>query len=518
MTPQEQSPPSRDPLVAQEQREAVAFLTALPSGDGTPVERIDTHISHVFLAGDRAYKLKRAVRTNFLDFSTLPLREQACRREVEVNAVVASALYLGVRPITRQAGGLAIGGDGPVVDWLVAMHRFKRHHQFNVLAETGALGLAEIEPLADIVAEMHAKAPQTPEYGGAARVLATIRQIAGGILEAQRGAELAGDVAAWRARAEAEHADRARQLDARRRHGFVRRCHGDLHLGNVCLFRGRPIPFDALEFNEEMASTDVFYDVAFTVMDLIERGLKPLANAFLNRYLGATRDYSGLALMPLFVSMRAAVRSLVAASVPVPDPRAPSARERLEFALESLSAPASPQLIAIGGLSGSGKSTIARRIAPEIGSGAGAIVLRSDVIRKRLFGTAPEDRLPEAAYRPEVSRRVYNQMARDARRALAAGATVILDATFLSTSERRHMDRSAELAGVGFVGIWLDCPAGELRLRISGRGRDASDADLAVLERQLTRDPGPGDWTTVPATGTPDEVAAALRAALSPAA
>ena len=305
-----------------------------------------------------------------------------------------------------------------------------------------------------------------------------------------------------------------RRLDARRRHGFVRRCHGDLHLGNICMFRGHPTPFDALEFNEEMASTDVLYDVAFTVMDLVERDLKALANAFLNRYLGATRDYSGLALLPLFVSMRAAVRSLVAAYRPVPDPSEPTASERLDFAIESLEDRPSPRLIAIGGLSGSGKSTISYQIAPKLTGGLGAILLRSDVTRKRLFGVAPETRLPPDAYRVEVSRRVYRRLLRAGGRALRAGVATIIDATFLSIDERKRIEELAEVSEVPFVGIWLECDADELRRRVSARGGDASDAGIAVLEAQLERDAGPGDWITVPSTQALPETAQAVLKAI----
>ncbi len=494
-----------DPPVAEEQLATVEFLGNPSSYGGLPVERIDTHISHIFLIGDHAYKLKRSLRTNFLDFTTISLREAACRREIEVNVVVASAIYRQVLPIVRQGCDLALGGEGEIVDWVVSMRRFDRTKEFDVLADTGRLNVELIEALADVVAEMHDKAARTPDFGGADRVLATIRQIADGIAESPKGDVLADPLAHWRTQAEAALASNARQFDARKRHGFVRRCHGDLHLGNICMLDGHPTPFDALEFNEEMASIDVLYDIAFTVMDLLERDLRSLSNAFLNRYLSATRDYSGLALLPLFISMRAAVRALVAACRPVLDPLEPSATERLSFANDSLSEAATPRLIAIGGLSGSGKSTIARQVAPQIGSGTGAVVLRSDVVRKRLFNIVPEERLPDGAYRKELSSRVYLQLARDTGHAVAAGSTAILDATFLSIDERSRVEEVAERAGVRFTGIWLDCDPEELRRRVSARGRDASDANLAVLNRQLERHPGAESWVFVFAGGSVGE-------------
>ena len=497
------------------QDEAIAFLSDPATHGGAPVERVDTHISHLFLAGDRVYKLKRSVRTNFLDFTTPDLREAACRREIDVNHDTSQQIYLGVLPIVRRDGGLALGGAGEPVDWVVEMRRFDRETELDRLAERGALTTDLAEALADAVAEMHCAAPRTPEFGGAERVGATIEQITAAIRDAPGKGPAPERLELWHQLARVRLRSVASQLDARQRHGRVRRCHGDLHLGNICLIDGRPTPFDALEFNEEMASTDVLYDIAFTVMDLSERGLPAQASAFLNRYLAATRDYSGASLLALFVSMRAAVRALVAASRKTPNPHEPSAAERLDFAIASLEAGPEPQLIAIGGLSGSGKSTIARRIAPEIGSGAGAIVIRSDVARKHVFGVAPEDRLPDSAYLPAVSARLYCQMLRDAGRALRGGASVVLDATYLAPNDRDRVAALARRLGLRFTGLWLDCTQEVLRARVTARHGDASDADLAVVNAQLDRDPGAGDWISVPADGEIETTARAARAALA---
>lgn len=354
-----------------------------------------------------------------------------------------------------------------------------------------------IEALADSVAQMHCRAACTPDFGGSERVAATIEQISDAIASALSTDDLSGLLEAWQGQAKAALSSNAGCIDARQRHGYVRRCHGDLHLGNICMFDGRPTPFDALEFNEEMASIDVLYDIAFVIMDMIESDLRPLANAFLNRYLGATRDYSGLVLLPLFISMRAAVRALVAASRPVVNPLEPTARERLVLAGGALRPAGVPKLVAIGGLSGSGKSTVARRIAPAMGGCVGAVVLRSDVARKRMIGVAPEHPLDDAGYQPEVTSRVYAQLHKDARRALAAGSSVILDATYVSLGDRAQAKLVARNAGVAFNGIWLTCGQAELRRRILERGADASDASPDVLSRQSDRDQGADDWTAV---------------------
>ncbi|KUJ86172.1 hypothetical protein AVO45_04220 [Ruegeria marisrubri] len=494
---------------------AIGFLSDPATHGGTPVERVDTHISHIFLTSKEAYKLKKPIKTNFLDFSTLEKREAACRRELEVNRAVAEEIYLDVVPITRRDGGLHLGGSGDIVDWVVRMRRFDRTKEFDRLAERGALDVPLAEALADVVARMHRDAPVTPEYGGAKRVAATIRQITEAISTSPAAARLKNDLDAWASEAMPTLSRRAPQLDSRRRHGYVRRCHGDLHLGNICLVKGRPTPFDAIEFNEEMASTDVIYDIAFVVMDMLERGLREQANAFLSRYLAATRDYSGLSLLPLFLSMRAAVRALVAASRDTPDSHEPDARERLAFALDCLRRRTTPRVIAMGGLSGSGKSTVARLVAPRIDTGLGAVVLRSDVARKHLFGVPPEQKLPDEAYRPETSARVYNRLLRDAGHTLRHGFPVLLDATFLSPEERKNVRLLAKRNCVPFSGIWLECDPDLLRTRVRNREGDVSDAGVRVLDKQLALHVSPDDWIHVSSEISPDETASRVLSALN---
>ncbi|TMV09023.1 hypothetical protein FGK63_07840 [Ruegeria sediminis] len=504
----------QNPENSPEHQAVIAFLADPATHDGQQVQRVDTHISHIFLTDTEAFKLKRPIRTNFLDFSTLNRREAACRREIEVNQTVAAQIYRDVLPIVRRERRLQLGGQGDPVDWVVRMRRFDRAGEFDRLAERGELGVQLAEALADTVAKMHLGAPVAPEFGGAARVKATIEQISEAIETSPAAADLKDPLTDWRSRAQSELDKRTAQLNARRRHGYVRRCHGDLHLGNICLIDGRPTPFDALEFNEEMASTDVIYDIAFIVMDMLERGLRDQANAFLCRYLSATRDYSGLGLLPLFISMRAAVRALVAASRKEPDPHEPGAGERLAFAIRALRDQAKPRLIAIGGLSGSGKSTIARRAAPQIGRGIGAVVLRSDVARKHMFGVSPEDRLPEDAYGPGTTELVYTRLLRDAGRVLRQGFPAVVDATFLSPFEREQVRLAARRAGVPFCPIWMDCGPKTLRARISARTGDASDADVGVLEKQLALRAEAGDWTRVPADGSVEDTAALALAAI----
>ncbi len=308
-------------------------------------------------------------------------------------------------------------------------------------------------------------------------------------------------------------------LDRRAADGKVRRCHGDLHLRNVYLDGDTPTPFDAIEFNADIGVIDTLYDYAFLVMDLVHRDMRAEANLALNRYLQRSGDYDGLAALALFVACRAAIRAHTTASAAerqASDAEAgrlnAEARGYLELGLRFLR-PSTPGLIALGGYSGSGKSTLARLLAPRLCGPAGAIAVSSDVVRKVTFGIAPEEKLPAEAYAEDVSRQVYDRMRAEAAQALHAGLPVTVDATFMDPIERRRIAGLAAELDTPFAGLWLEVPAAVMAHRVDSRGADASDADRAVLESQLTADIGPLDWTRIAAGGgTRDTLAQALAA------
>jgi aminoglycoside phosphotransferase family enzyme/predicted kinase len=504
--------PERE-MITEDQSSVVTFLSSPLAHAGAAVERIDTHASILFLAGERAWKLKRAVRYDYLDYSTADRRRAMCEAEVRVNRRTAPRLYHGVTPITRQADGtLAIGGAGTPVDWLVEMSRFQQDSLFDRLAEAGKLSLSLMRRLAQTIARFHVLADDRPDQGGWDGMARIVRGNAAGFLA--DGAGILDPVKC------ASLTDRARFIldrcgplaDRRRDGGFVRHCHGDLHLRNIVLIDGHATLFDAIEFNDEIACIDVLYDLAFLLMDLWRRGLRQQANTLWNAYLAETADFDGFPLMPLFLSCRAAIvakTTATAANLEADGERRQrlQAHARTHLALATiLLAPPTPCLIAVGGASGSGKSTVAIDLAPSIGAAPGAVVIRSDEIRKKLCGVKPLERLGPEGYTAEVSQRVYRELAQQANAVLRGGCAAVVDAVFAEPGQREAVRHVAAAAGVPFIGLWLDAPESVLITRVQQRGPDVSDADSEVVRRQLAQGAEPSRWHRLDASGTPQQV------------
>ena len=502
--------------ITQDQGAAIEFLEHLAKSEGGPVERIDTHAAIVFLAHDTAWKLKRAIWFPFLDFSTLERRQAACEAEVRLNRRTAPDIYRGCKALTLEADGkLSLDGGGENVDWVVVMRRFDQDLLFDRMAERGALTSAHIVELADEIAAFHEAADKRPDRGGGAAIRWIVDD---NMAELAAMPKTFGETAVNALKHLSEEAlDRCvGLLDRRRQAGLVRHCHGDLHLRNIFLWRGRPTLFDCLEFDEKLACIDVLYDLAFLLMDLEHRGRRDFANLALNRYLQRTGDLGGLAALPLFLSCRAAIRAKVEASgiamqkeTEAANEMAGEARTYLSLATEFL-APPKPMLIGVGGESGSGKSTVAAAVAPELGGAPGALVLRSDVTRKRLFGCRMEDPLPQEAYSREATERTYGQLIEDAKPALAAGMTVIADAVYADPAERDDLEKAAQDAGIPFHGFWIDLPLEARIERVAGRAGDASDATVEFLRAHPTREQGPMLWRRIDGRGTVEEVAERL--------
>lgn len=513
-------PVSRHDGDTANQADVIAFLSSSSAyGSTARIQRIDTHSSVVFLVDERVFKLKRAVRYDYLDYSTVARRRECCLAEIRLNRRTAPSIYHRVRAVTcDEHGTLALDGDGAPVEWLVEMSRFDESAVLDDLAKRGALDLALMPELARAVARLHAVAEWRFDHGGRRGMAWVIDGNADGFHE--YGQEIL-DPAACRRLTTRSHETlefQADRLMERRAQGYVRRCHGDLHLRNVCLLNGQPTLFDCIEFSDQISCIDVLYDLAFLLMDLLHRGLPRHAHAVCNEYVVATGDLDGLALMPLFLSVRAAVRAKTCATAArlqvttaEEEREHQAARDYLDVALSALD-PAPARLIAIGGLSGAGKSVVAKELAPGIGAAPGAIVLRSDVVRKSLLGVGPATRLGSEGYAAGVTRRVYRELGSRAAAAVAAGHSVIVDAVFADPRDRAAIADVARDASVPFCGVWLDAPVETRAHRVGQRTADASDATPVVLREQLARGIGELDWPNVDAGG---ERAATARAVMT---
>jgi uncharacterized protein len=457
------------------------------------VERIDTHISTVLLAGDFAYKIKKPVDLGFLDFSSLEKRHHGCLEEARLNRRTAPGLYLGVVPIVATPAGPRIGSaGGSPVEFAVRMHRFDPGCTLDHVAARGQLTEGLIDRLAAVVARLHAEAAGAPPGFGTAE--AAHRLTDAGIASMRDQVQSASDrarldaLAAW---STAEWRARAAQMDARAAAGCVRECHGDLHLANIVLLDGAPVPFDSIEFSDQLRFVDVICDVAFTFMDLMDHGVPQLAWRFMGRYLEHTGDYDGLSVLRYYATYRALVRAEVAL-IRLRQPqvrRQVRLREHTSFEqylalAERLSRPGPRALVVMTGLSGSGKSTVALELAERLGG----VRIRSDVERKRLFGYAPQDRTARDVYTAEATARTYDRMAQVAHTTLAAGVPAVVDGAFLRRAERDRFRALARQLDARFTLVSCEAPADVLRARVAARlqaGGDASEADVDVLERQM---------------------------------
>ena len=491
---------ARPSFVVEDQSETIAFLGAALK----PERRIDTHGAVVFLCRERAYKLKRAVKFPYMDFSTEGRRAAMCAAEIDVNRRSAPEIYLGIAPVIRRNGKLTLGDVGETseyaVDWLVVMRRFDEEGLLDRMAARGALTPDLMTALGARVARFHdglaaiASGFCSPDdYRHS--VAADVRQMR------EAGDRLDPPTSEALAEAMPRSLEPFVDLVARRvAAGAIRRCHGDLHLRNIVTLNGQPVPFDAIEFSDKIANIDVLYDLAFALMDLARQGLGAMANRLLNEWLWRVGELEGasheeaLALLPMFLARRAAIRAYVDSAVTAVSGADNAPARAYQKAALAFLQPAPPRLVAIGGLSGSGKTTLALKMAPEIGRAPGAVVVRTDVERKRQAGVALEERMPAGSYSPEASARIYAASMARAERVLRAGQSVVLDAVFARPEERAAAEALARTVGVPFQGIWLDVPKDVAQQRVTDRKGDASDATAAVVERQFGYDLGHIDW------------------------
>ncbi|AZO41799.1 aminoglycoside phosphotransferase [Mesorhizobium sp. M7D.F.Ca.US.005.01.1.1] len=488
-------------MVVDDQQSVTAYLLDSASYGATgPVEAIDTHISRIFLTGERAYKMKRAVKLPYVDFSTPALRLAACEKEVELNSKTAPGLYLGVRCITREADGkLAFDGPGQLVDAAIEMVRFAQSKLLDRMATAGELTPVLMTTVARMIVGYHRAAPTVHNSSGSSNMAGVLDINEAGFATSHVFAK--AEVTSFAEAFRTTHARHAGVLDRREAAGKIRRCHGDLHLRNICLFDGEPRLFDCIEFNDQIASIDVLYDLAFLLMDLWHRGFPGLANLVMNRYLDEADDEDGFVLLPFFMAVRAAVRAHVTATQVEEgstdsDKLIAEARSYFELARTFLQQ-TPPRLVAIGGLSGSGKTTVAEALAAHVGAPPGARIVESDRIRKAMHGVPAETRLPDRAYRPEVSDRVYHEMAWRAGLILSEGGSVVADAVFDRPADRERIEKAARSRAIRFSGFWLEADPLVLWQRVSDRKGGPSDATIDILSRQLQRNATQSSWQKI---------------------
>jgi uncharacterized protein len=461
------------------------------------VELVETHASWILLAGEFAYKVKKAITLPFLDYGTLSRREAFCRAELVLNHRLAPDLYLDVVPIGGTAERPCLGAT-PAIEYAVRMRRFDESGRLDRVARRGELQPAHLAQLAATLSAFQgtaAVAASDTRFGAPQQVLAAarenfveLRQLLPQAMQAH-----VGHLAQW---TEEEFARRATAFAARKADGFIREGHGDLHLGNLVLIEGHVTPFDCIEFNEDFRWNDPISEIAFVWIDLLDHGQPGLAAWLLNAWLEAGGDFAAMAVLRFYAVYRAVVRAKIAA-LRARQEGAAQARSEIESAASYLqlarqiAVPPAPTFTITCGLSGSGKTTASSaRLLDPAGPGAGSVLrLRSDVERKRLFGLAPQDssgsRLDGGIYTAEATTRTYARLYALARELLVAGWPVIVDAAFLRREERASFRALAAELGVSFAILATEAPADELRRRLEARSGDASEATVAVLERQL---------------------------------
>ncbi len=465
---------------------------------GHPVERfevIETHISWVLLTGPYAYKIKKPVNLGFVDFSTLEKRHHDCVEELRLNRRLAPQLYLEVVAIAGSEDSPAIGGSGEPIEYAVKMVQFPQADQLDRVLERSELRREHLDEIARKIAAFHGRIDRASDASEFGSVEMTYQRVKDNFLQIRKAIEKPADLRRldhlerW---TEEAHDGLIEKLEARRRDGFVRECHGDMHLGNMALLRGEVVIFDCIEFNPHYRWNDVISEAAFLAMDLHARERPDLANRFLNSYLELTGDYAGLAMLRYYLVYRAMVRAKVACIRFGQGHLDEAEKHRLlkQYAkylhlAERFIEPARPELTITHGLSGSGKTTATQEILER----GGAIRVRSDVERKRLFGLQPLERsgsaLDAGLYSPEAFEKTYNRLAELSELILKAGYPVLADAAFLRWKEREQFRELARRLSVPFGILHLEAPEEVLRQRLAERTGDASEATLEVLEHQI---------------------------------
>jgi aminoglycoside phosphotransferase family enzyme/predicted kinase len=462
-----------------------------------PIRLMQTHVSYVLLTGDYAYKVKKPVDFGFLDYSTLAKRQHFCQEELRLNQRTAAALYLAVLPITQAGDQYHLNGEGEAVEYAVQMRQFPQDALLSHLFEQGDLSEALVRQLAQAIARFHQQAETNDEI----RSYGTVEQVRQSIDENYDqteafigGPQTQAQFDATRAYTDRFFAEKADLLQQRMDQDWIRACHGDLHLNNICHWQDQLWLFDCIEFNKPFRFVDVMFDIAYLVMDFTAQGRSDLAAIFISEYVEQTGDWEGLKVLPLYVSRQSYVRAKVTSfllgdpAIPAAEKQAATAKAARYYTLaHDYVQPQAGRLFLMAGLSGAGKSTVARELSGTLG----AIHLRSDAVRKHLGGVPLEERGDDSLYTPAMTQRTYERLLTLGLALAGEGYTVILDAKYDRAQQREAAQAAAEAAAIPFHIVHCTAPMAVLRDRVQARSGDIADATVAVLERQALEPFGP---------------------------
>jgi aminoglycoside phosphotransferase family enzyme/gluconate kinase len=461
-----------------------------------PVENVrvlDTHISWVILTGNFAYKIKKPIKLAFLDYSTLQKRKRYCELELELNRRWAPDLYLDVVPICGSFSKPSVGGTGTPIEYAVKMKQFRQSAQLDEQLDEGLLDDADMRGLAERVAEIHAAVPEYDALSATDFFAAISQAMLDNFDFVHEGADTDAidELLSW---TQQGLTDNRELMIERYKTGFVRECHGDLHLKNLVRLPSGIVPYDCVEFSVELRNIDVISDVSFLVMDLVARGETQLAYVFINRYLECSGDYAGASLLGLYVVYHALIRAKIAAIRGIERERDIERKQDLEETAHYCAVarrwidPGKPRLVIMHGLSGSGKTWMSQQLMLRLP----AIRVRSDIERKRLHGLGETEgsgsAVAEGLYAPNARTGIYERLADVAETILEAGHNVIVDASFLDRDERNRFRDLARKVGSDFSIVNVSAAPAELYRRLERRQRDSTDpseADVAVLGYQL---------------------------------
>ncbi len=455
-----------------------------------PIQLIQTHVSYVLLTGEYVYKLKKSVNFGFLDYSTLERRKHFCEAELTMNDRGAPGLYLEVLPIYQAGEAFGLSGDGEPVEYTLKMRQFPQANLFTDLYERGELTVERVEELARVVAEFHLTAA-TSDYVRAFGEVARIREAFDENYEQTRGyiggPQTQAQFDETQAYTDRFFATQEALFAQRRSRNWIRECHGDLHLRNICLWNGKVMLFDCIEFNEPFRFVDVMFDIGYIVMDFEARQRPDLCYAFLNAYLERTGDWEGLLVLPIYVNRQSYVRAKVTSFL-LGDPAiAPEEKQKAEAIAAQYyrlawqyTQPRQGRLILMSGLSGAGKSTVAKSLAGKLG----AVHLRSDAVRKHLAGVPLYERGGPELYTAEMTQKTYDRLLELGLQLAESGYAVILDAKYDRQALRKAAIAQAEARQIPLQILHCTAPESVLRDRLDQRTGDIADATADLISAQ----------------------------------